>query len=217
MKIALAIGATGLVGSNLVNQLLDDERFGKVVTFTRRKTGLSHEKLDEHVIDFNNPESWQDLVKGDVLFSALGTTIKTAGSQEAQYLVDYTYQYNFAKAAAKNGVSSIVLVSSAQASPNSRIFYSRMKGELEREIKRLTFSQIHILQPGPLEGERPENRTGEKIGVFLLHMINSLGLFRRYRPIGGDIVAQAMRAVCLTVTDKTEVYVLDKLFGLANQ
>ena len=217
MKTALVIGATGLVGSNLVNQLLLDDRFEKVVTFTRRDTGLSHEKLEENNIDFNDTESWQDLVKGDVLFSALGTTIKTAGNQDAQYLVDYTYQYNFAKAASDNGVPSIVLVSSAQASPKSRIFYSRMKGELERDIKRLAFKQIHILQPGPLEGERPENRTGEKVGVFLLHRINSMGLFKRFRPVGGDIVAKAMRTVCLKTADCPQVYVLDKLFELAGE
>ena len=217
MKTALVIGATGLVGSNLVKQLFEDKRFGKVITFTRRKTGLSHEKLEENLIDFNVPDSWQNLVKGDVLFSALGTTIKTAGSQHAQYLVDYTYQYNFAKAASDHSVPVYVLVSSAQASPESRIFYSRMKGELERDIKKLQFKQIHILQPGPLEGERPENRAAEKIGVSLLHIINSIGLFRRYRPIGGDIVAKAMRAISLKDAYSPQVYVLDKLFKLAGE
>ena len=78
MKTAIVIGATGLVGSNLVKQLFEDERFGKIIAFTRRKTGLSHNKLEENVIDFNVPDSWQNLVKGDVLFSALGTTMKTA-------------------------------------------------------------------------------------------------------------------------------------------
>ncbi len=217
MKTAIVIGSTGLVGSNLIKQLLGDNMFEKVISFTRRETGLYHEKLDENVIDFNNPESWLNLVKGDVLFSALGTTIKTAGNQDAQYLVDYTYQYNFAKAASDNGVPSIVLVSSAQASPNSRIFYSRMKGELERDIKKLAYKQTHILQPGPLEGERHENRTGEKVGVFLLHMINCAGLFKRYRPIGGDIVAKAMRTVSHKDAESPQVYVLDKLFELADE
>lgn len=215
MKTALVIGATGLVGSNLVEQLFEDKRYGKVITFTRRKTGLSHEKHEENVIDFNAPDNWQNLVKGDVLFSALGTTIKTAGSQHAQYLVDYTYQYNFAKAASDHSVPVYVLVSSAHASPKSRIFYSRMKGELERDIKKLEFKQIHILQPGPLEGERPDNRAAEKIGVFLLHMINNIGLFRSYRPIGGDVVAKAMRAISLKDGYSPQNYVLDKIFKLA--
>ncbi len=214
MKTALVIGATGLVGSNLVNQLLDDDRFHKVVTFTRRKTGVTHDKLHEHVIDFDKPETWQDHVRGDVLFSALGTTLKTAGNKEAQYRVDYTYQYTIAKAASDNGVPSYVLVSSAHASPASRFFYSRIKGELERDIQALAFKHIHILQPGPLKGERPENRTGEKIGVFLLHRLNNVGLFRRYRPIGGNVVAQAMRSICLNELKGPKVYVLDKLFDI---
>ena len=217
MKTAIVIGATGLVGSNLVKQLFEDDQFGNIITFTRRKTGLSHEKLEEYVIDFNIPDSWQHLVKGDVLFSALGTTIKTAGSQQAQYLVDYTYQFNVAKAASDNGVPAYVLVSSAQASPKSRIFYSRMKGELERDVKTLAFKQIRILQPGPLEGDRPENRTGEKVGVFLLHALNNLGLFRRYKPIGGDIVARAMRALSHQDGPSQQVYVLDTLFTLAGE
>ena len=217
MKTAIVIGATGLVGSNLVKQLFEDERFGKIIAFTRRKTGLSHDKLEENVIDFNAPDSWRNHVKGDVLFSALGTTIKTAGSQHAQYLVDYTYQYNFAKAASDHSVPVYVLISSAQASPKSRIFYSRMKGELERDIKKLEFEQIHILQPGPLEGDRPENRAGEKVGVFLLHIINSIGLFRRYRPIGGDVVARAMRALSHKGGYSPQVYVLDTLFKLADE
>src|SRR6476469_3842133 len=117
------IGATGLVGSQLLIQLLHDERFAKVIAFGRKRSGKSHPKLEELVIDFETPESWSSLVTGDVAFSSLGTTLKQAGSQAAQKTVDYDYQFSFAKAAAKNGVPSYVLVSSGSADPESSMFY----------------------------------------------------------------------------------------------
>ena len=112
-RTAIVIGATGLVGHELVQQLLQDQRFVRVVVLGRRNSGFVHARLEEHLISFDQPEQWRHLVKGDVLFSALGTTLKTAGSKEAQYKVDHTYQLEVAKAAAANGVPVYVLVSSA--------------------------------------------------------------------------------------------------------
>ncbi len=94
MKTAIVIGATGLVGEQLVALLLKDTRFEKVKTFVRRSANMNNPKLEEHVIDFDQPESWKKQVTGDVLYSALGTTLRVAGSKEAQYKIDYTYQYN---------------------------------------------------------------------------------------------------------------------------
>ena len=139
MKTAVVIGATGLVGSELVALLLADSRFETVKVFVRRSTGRQHPKLEEHLVNFDAVETWKEQLTGDVLFSAMGTTLKQAGSKDAQYKIDYTYQYNVAKAAAENGVPQYVLISSAGASPKSRIFYSRMKGELEESVKKLTF------------------------------------------------------------------------------
>src|SRR5689334_5676279 len=98
-RTAMVIGATGLVGSHLVQLLLHDDRFAVVKIFARRSTGIQHPKLQERIIDFDHPERWKHLITGDVLFSALGTTLKTAGSKEAQYKIDHTYQFNVAKAA----------------------------------------------------------------------------------------------------------------------
>ena len=122
---AIILGPTGLVGAKLLDLLLADKRFDKVLIFTRRHTGKTHPKLEEQVIDFDHTVSWAPLVSGDVLFSAFGTTLKKAGSKDAQYKIDYTYQYEFAKAAAANGVKTYVLVSAAYSSSKSKIFYSR--------------------------------------------------------------------------------------------
>src|SRR5687767_13921512 len=124
-RTAIVIGATGLVGTALVKQLIEDDRFDRIKILGRRSSGVQHPKIEEHVIDFDQPKSWSHFVKGDVLFSALGTTLRTAGSKEAQYKIDHNYQYEVAKAAAANGVPVYVLVSAAMADPRSRIFYSR--------------------------------------------------------------------------------------------
>ena len=211
-RIAIVIGATGLVGSSLVKQLLNDDRFSTIRVLARRGSGIQHPKLEEHLINFDNPAEWQQLVKGDVLFSALGTTIKKAGSQQEQYKIDHDYQYNVAKAAADNGVPVYVLVSAAMASEKSMIFYSRMKGELERDSKQLPFQYIHILQPGILAGDRKENRSGEKISIALIRFLNRLGIARRQKPIDASIVARAMINVSFKSGNKINVYALLQVF-----
>lgn len=215
MKTALIVGATGMVGKSLVRLLLDDPRFARVIVFVRRATGIEHEKLEEHIISFDQPESWRDMVRGDVLFSALGTTLKQAGSQEEQYKVDYTYQYQFAVAASENGVPVYVLVSSAGADVKSRIFYSRIKGELECDVKSLRFQAVSILQPSLLVGERQEARTGEQLSYGLLKVLNAVGLFRKFRPIEGITVANAMRNAALQASPGIHTYALNEVFRLS--
>jgi uncharacterized protein YbjT (DUF2867 family) len=217
MKTALMIGATGLVGSQLLNQLLQDERFGKVIVFGRRGTGKSRPKLEEHVIDFDAPESWSTLVKGDVAFSSLGTTAKQAGSQAAQKKIDYDYQLEFAKAARKNGASSYVLVSAASANPESSLFYSRMKGELDRDVQQLGFERVRIMRPSLLGGDRANARVGEKVSSVLLGAVNAIGIARKYREIGGDVVAKAMINAALDPATGTRIYTLDEVFEEAQR
>ncbi len=213
-KKALVIGATGLVGSQLLQLLLHDKRFEKVVVFVRRTTGLSQPKLVEHIINFDRPETWQQLVNGDVLFSALGTTISKAKTQENQYKIDYTYQYNFARAAADNGVPGYVLISSAGADPSSRIFYSRMKGELEVTVKKLSIPHIHIIQPGLLTGDRNEFRLGERLAAPLLSFLQFIPPLKQYRPIHARTVAQAMVNASFDVTANVKTHKLEQVFKL---
>lgn len=216
-KTALVIGATGLVGRQLVEQLLADARFGKVRVFVRRSLERRHPKLEEHIVDFDRPQDWREQVKGYVLFSALGTTIKKAGSQEAQYRIDHTYQYETAQAAAQNGVPVYVLVSSAGASEGSRIFYSRMKGELERDVKTLPFSAIHIIQPGILAGQREEFRLGERIGLGLMSVLQYVPGLKAYRPIDASLVARAMIRAALREEPGVYTYTLEEVFRLAGR
>jgi uncharacterized protein YbjT (DUF2867 family) len=211
------IGATGLVGSQLLGQLLQDARFGRVIAFGRKKTGQAHPKLEDRVVDFDAPDSWSSLVKGDVAFSALGTTRKQAGSLTAQKRVDYDYQLAFAKAAASNGAATYVLVSSSSADPGSRIFYTRIKGELDRDVQQLGFERVRIMRPSLLGGARSQPRAGEKFGSALLGAVNALGLARKYREIPGSVVAKAMINAALDPEKGTRVYTLDELFDEAER
>lgn len=212
--IANVIGATGLVGKNLVTQLLENEKFKKVRIFVRRSSGLSHPKLEEQIVNFKDDKTWGKLLKGDALFTALGTTLKQAGSKEKEYEVDFTYNLNFAKKAKENGIENYVLVSSAGANAKSRIFYTRMKGELDDAVSELGFKNLAILRPASLTGDRDERRTMEELSVPVVRFVTKF-IFKKYRPIHGKTVAEAMiNAVEKPDYNKT-IWEADEVFDLA--
>lgn len=189
---AILIGATGLVGSNILRLLLEDHRYDTVLVFHRRTTGISHPKLKEHIIDFDDIDSWKSKIRGDHLYSALGTTIKKAGGKDAQYKIDYTYQYEVAKIAAGNRVSGYTLVSSLGANSNSSSFYTRIKGELDEAVQKLHFSDLLILRPSFLDGDRGEFRIGERVGIAVANVVCKIPGLKKYHPIKAKVVAKAM-------------------------
>ena len=191
---AVLIGATGAVGKDLLQALLEDARYTEVVAFARRALGVQHEKLREHTIDFDAPATWQELVKGDVLFSTLGTSLKQAGSKEAQRHIDYDYQLAFAKAARANGVKSLVLLSSIGADSKSSIFYLRLKGELDDAVRDLGFDSLSIVRPPSLIRAKSK-RFGETASVKLLQAVNAIGLAKRLTPMETVVVARSMAAL----------------------
>lgn len=189
---AIVIGATGATGQELVNCLLEDSDFSTVTVFVRRKLKTEHKKLIIHDIDFSNIEDYKELIKGDVFFSCLGTTLKNAGSKGKQYLVDYTYQYKFAKIAAENNVPNYALVSSAGANEKSLFFYPKIKGKLEEAIKKLPFAHIYIFQPPILIRQDELMRTGEKIAISIFTSANKLGILNSQKPLPVAALAQKM-------------------------
>ena len=213
MKKAIVIGGTGMVGLQLVKQLIEDEKYDEIISLVRRSSGINNPKLQEKIINFDQPESWSNLITGDVLFSTLGTTIAQAKTKDAQFKVDYTYQFIVAETAAKNGVETYVLISSAGANSKSRVFYTNMKGKLEDAVRALSFKQITIIRPGQLAGNRAEKRKSEKIALSIMYFINKLGLLKRYKPIQAYQVAQAM--INAAENKNSGIYSLDKVFELA--
>lgn len=192
---AILLGATGAVGRDLVRQLLQDDRFTELYLLVRRiPEGLSFPKLRIELLDFDQPDQWPELPEADVLFSSLGTTLRDAGSQAAQYRVDYGYQYEVARRAAARGVPHYVLVSSWGAKPKAQSFYSRMKGELEEAVQTLPFRRISILRP-PLLLRPGSTRGGERLAAAVLRGLGALGLLRVFRPMPTSVVARCMHAL----------------------
>lgn len=212
---ALVIGATGATGKDLLELLLNDVSINKVTVFVRKKLEVQHEKLNVHVIDFDKYEDWKNLVMGDVLFSCLGTTLKAAGSKEAQWKIDYEYQYQFAKAAKENQVQNYVLVSSSGANPNSFLFYPKLKGKLEVAVKELKFEKLAIFKP-PILKRKNTDRTGEVIGIKIIQVLNKIGLLLSQKPLSTYKLAQAMIHAAKTNTNSLAVIKGDEIAHYVN-
>jgi len=213
---ALVIGATGATGKDLVSQLLQDQDFDEVKVFVRKPVELQNDKLKVHIVDFDNPQEWKNEVRGDVVFSCLGTTLKAAGSKEAQKKVDFGYQYEFAKAAKENNADDYILVSSYGADPKSKIFYSRMKGELEEAVKQLHFEKITIFQPGMLD-RKDSDRPGEVLGSRIIKFANRIGLLESHQPLPTDVLAKAMINASKIKSSGYSVIQLGNISGFAEK
>jgi hypothetical protein len=189
---ALVIGATGATGQEIVSQLLENDSFNSVSIFVRKDPNITHSELKTYAIDFSKLEEYKELIKGDVLFSCLGTTLRDAGSKEKQYLVDYTYQYEFAKIASDNGVPIYSLISSTGANENSPFFYPKIKGKLEEAVKKLPFKTIQIFQPPTLIRQKNLIRLGEKIGIKIFSFLNYFGILKSQKPLTVSNLAKVM-------------------------
>jgi len=193
-KKALLFGATGLVGNHLLNLLLQDSRYNKVVVFLRRSLALKNDKLTEEIIDFKQLAGYAHLITGDDLFCCLGTTISKASSKAAFVEVDHDMPVQLAKIASENNVSGFYVVSSLGANANSNNFYMRTKGEMEHSVQEFQINKLRIFQPSLLMGNRKDFRLGESIGKAIFPLFNPvlLGPLKKYRAIHGKQVARAM-------------------------
>jgi len=216
-KKALIIGASGLVGRALTQQLAAADWIEEVTTLTRRPEppagpAAHQHKVHNRVVDFERLADSAELFAGDLLFSCLGTTKRKAGSLAAQRRVDVDYQLQAARLAAQQGVQHYLLVSSSGANPHSRSAYLRMKGELEQQVLQLPFARISIFRPSLLLGARAELRPAEKLGSWLLPLLCALPGLRRYRPIPATRVAAKMVAVSARPGPAVQSFTLDELF-----
>jgi uncharacterized protein YbjT (DUF2867 family) len=191
---AIISGATGLVGEQLLNQLLADPFFGKVTAVVRNPIERTHDNLEQRVIDFGMLTQAMSRIQADYGFCCLGTTIKAAGSREKQFVVDHDYVVAFARGCLNAGVTRFAVVSSIGANAESSNFYLRTKGEMERDVMLVPFISIFILQPSFLLGERKEFRAGEKAGIAIMKVINPLlaGGLKKYRGVEASAVARCM-------------------------
>lgn len=208
---ALIIGATGVTGKDLVENLLQDIFYSEVVIFVRRTSGIAHPKLKEIITDFDKPEEVAEFINGDVLFSCLGTTLKTAGSKEKQWHIDYEIPLHFAEIAKQNGVSQMVLLSAYGASATSRVFYSKLKGKLEDAISELGFYNYIVFRPGLLL-RKDTDRVGERISAALISLLNWLGIIKKFRPMPTAILAEKLSKAPKVFSQGKHVIELDAIF-----
>lgn len=218
MKTALIIGSTGLIGSHLLELLLNSDDYETVIIFVRSDSGLKHPKLTQHVIDFDKPETYKDLVQGDDFFCTIGTTIKTAGSKEAFRKVDFVYPRQFAAFALQNKVKQFLIISSLSADANSGNFYLKTKGEIQDFLKDCNFESVSVLQPSLLLGNRTEFRLGEKVGAFFMKTFSFLflGKLKKYKPIESAAVAKALLKIAQRNDKGFKIYESDTIQQIAN-
>ncbi|MDH3647365.1 MAG: NAD(P)H-binding protein [Gammaproteobacteria bacterium] len=191
-RTVLVVGATGLVGSHLLNLLLQHTVYGAVRTLGRRAPGLKHDRLTHHL--FPTEQTHGAVPAADVLFCCLGTTIKRAGSQGAFKAIDLDLVVSVARGAAAQGTETLLVVSSVGADSDSGNFYLRTKGEMEKAVAELGFKRVGILRPSLLLGAREEFRPAEKLGTLAAQLINPflVGGLAKYRGVDAKTVAAAM-------------------------
>lgn len=189
---ALILGATGLVGHELLELLIMDNRFEKIDLLSRRELDIREISVTNHVVDFSHLTELPLHQPVDVLFIAFGTTIKKAGSQEKQFEIDVTIPTNVMKLAKEKGIHRCVLISALGVSKSSPFFYSRMKAQLDENAKHIGFSQLNIIKPSVLDGPRQEKRSGEQLTISVGHLMGKTGLFDKYRPVDAIDVAKCM-------------------------
>lgn len=190
---ATLIGATGLIGSHLLNLLLADEYFDSVRILIRRPMEFTHPKLEKKLVDFSDMESFRlALEDSNVVFCAIGTTQrKVKGDKEAYRKIDYDITVNAARFCKLNGCETFVFVSSVGANSKSNNFYLKLKGEIEEAVKTVGLTYVYIMQPSLLLGNRKESRFGEKIAQWVMPVI-SFVLPRKYKPVKAENVASEM-------------------------
>lgn len=211
-RTALIAGASGLVGGYLLRHLLAAEAWDRVVSLGRRRLDVRHPKLTQQIADFDHLDAI-GFPESDDAFCCLGTTIKRAGTEEAFYRVDHDYAVDFARYAHDHGAAQFVVVSALGADPDSRIFYNRTKGEMERDVSQVGFEAVQIVRPALLLGERESNRPKERVAELLTKPFTPLlvGGLRKYRPIEGEAVARSMIAAAQQRRPGVHIFESDEL------
>ncbi len=190
-KTALIAGATGLIGGQLLELLLKDNRYNEVIALSRKPLSSNHPKLTNVVIDFDRLAEQSDALRADDVFCCLGTTMKQAGSQKAFYKVDFEYPLQIAKITRALGARQYLLVTALGANKKSSIYYNRVKGEIEEAVGNQDFESYHIFRPSFLQGDRIENRPGEQATTAFFKLFGFL-VPRKFKAIDSVKVARAM-------------------------
>lgn len=194
MKTAIILGATGLTGSTLLHKLLDDDRYSKIKLFSRAPIGIKNDKIEEHIIDLLELEHYRTEFTAEEVHCCIGTTQAKTPREETYHKIDYGIPVSAAKLARKNRIPAFLVISALGADPDSRFFYNRTKGEMERDVLEQKIPETYIFQPSLIAGKRDEKRPFEaawkavmKVGDHFL-----VGPLKKYRSIHPNTIADAM-------------------------
>ncbi len=205
MKTALIFGSSGLIGNQIVKLLINDDNYNKIKIFVRSAQEINIPKVEMILTDFKNLDNYKDNIKGDDCYFCIGTTKKNAPDKNEYRRIEYNIPVDVAKIAKSNSVKSFIYVSSGFADPNSSGDYLKNKGEVEEELKKLNFTNLVIMRPAFLMGNRKEKRIGEKLGLIFFKIISPLflGKLKKMKPIHSEFVARAMIKVAKNDFQKT--------------
>ncbi len=210
MKTAILAGATGLIGSKLLELLLNEDAYGRVIAVSRNALPMSNAKLQNLIVNFDELQNYSSQLIGDDIFCCLGTTMKQAGSKETFRKVDYAYPVSLATITRKEGARQFLLVTALGANKNSSIFYNRVKGEVQEVIDNLGFEGLHIFQPSLLLGPRVGKRAGQSMGQAVMKTFGFV-IPKKYKAIESIKVAHAMLEIANQHRRGTFIYESDEL------
>ncbi|MES2267710.1 MAG: NAD(P)H-binding protein [Bacteroidota bacterium] len=210
---AIIAGTSGLIGSNLLNILLESAEYSEVLALVRKELPIQHKKLVQLIINFDDLDKHGEAITGHAVFSCLGTTNSQTPDKKEYRKIDYDYPMLLAQLAKQNGVEQFHIVTAIGANKNSSIFYTRLKGELEDALQKLGLTTLHIYQPSMLIGERKRQNALEKIATGFFKVIDPLlvGGLKKYRSIKGSVVAHAMYKKSLERATGTFIHTSDKI------
>ena len=217
MKTALIFGSTGLIGGHLLYQLIENDNYSNIKLFVRSEISINEPKIEIIKTDFNDLENHKEDIKGNDCFFCIGTTKQNSPDKNEYQKIELEIPKKIAQIARANSVNSFIFISSIYANPKSSGDYVKFKGLVEEELKKLNFSNLGILRPSFLMGDRKENRAGEKIGILTFRLLSPLllGPLKKMKPINSEKVAKAMIKIANENLRKT-IFESDEIVNLTS-
>ncbi len=190
-KTAIILGASGLTGGYLLDLLLKDARYERIKLFSRSSVGFSDPKIEEHLVDLFELENHKENFQANEVFCCIGTTKAKTPDNETYKKIDHGIPFAAAKLSRENNINTFIVISAMGANPDSKVFYNKTKGEMERDVLKQNVQNTYILQPGLISGSRDEKRIGESIAKFFFNLLNPV-IPKKYRSISPETIAKAM-------------------------
>ncbi len=207
MRTSIILGATGLTGGYLLQEILKDPLYNKVVLFSRSRVAVKDDKIEEHIIDMFKLDEYEEVFEGDDVFCCIGTTKSKTPDEETYRKIDFGIPAAAARLSRRNGISRFLVISALGADPKSNMFYNKTKGDMEQAVMAQEINETYIFQPSLIAGDRVESRVFENLAKNAMKVINPIlgGSLKKYRSIHPETIATAMKVVAKNGYPKTRI------------